>query len=69
MEHLQGVEEARYYVDQLKKGHNLTDIEKQLDPTKEQENANCGEYAKKETTSYVLVSSKHPSLELLHQIL
>ena len=43
MEHLEGVEEARYYVDQVKKELDLTDTAKQLDPTLEQDNADCDE--------------------------
>ena len=43
MEHLEGVEEARYYVDQLKKELDLTEISETLDPALEQENADCEE--------------------------
>ena len=43
MEHLEGVEEARYYVDQLKKELELTEISETLDPALEQENADCEE--------------------------
>ena len=41
MEHLEGVEEARYYVEQAKKELDLTEIAQTLDPTLEQENADC----------------------------
>ena len=41
MEHLEGVEEARYYVEQIKKELDLTEIAETLDPTLEQENADC----------------------------
>ena len=41
MEHLEGVEEARYYVEQAKKELDLTEIAETLDPTLEQENADC----------------------------
>ena len=41
MEHLEGVEEARYYVEQVKKEVDLTNTAVQLDPTLEQSNADC----------------------------
>ena len=41
MEHLEGVEEARYYVEQVKKELDLTEIAQTLDPTLEQQNADC----------------------------
>ena len=43
MEHLEGVEEARYYIEQVKKEIDLTNIANKLDPTLEQENADCDE--------------------------
>ena len=43
MEHLEGVEEARYYVEQAKKQIDLTDVRNQLDPALEQNNADCEE--------------------------
>ena len=43
MEHLQGVEEARYYVEQAKKELDLTEISQALDAALEQENADCVE--------------------------
>ena len=43
MEHLEGVEEARYYVEQAKKEVDLTEIGEQLDPALEQDNADCEE--------------------------
>ena len=43
MEHLEGVEEARYYVDQVKKEIDLTEVAKALDPALEQNNAECNE--------------------------
>ena len=43
MEHLEGVEEARYYVEQAKKEIDLTEIGKTLDPALEQENDDCNE--------------------------
>ena len=43
MEHLQGAEEARYYVDQAKKELDLTEVGKQVDAALEQENADCAE--------------------------
>ena len=41
LEHLEGVEEARYYVEQAQKEIDLTEIEDKLDPALEQENTNC----------------------------
>ena len=41
MEHLEGVEEARYYVEQIKKELDLTEIAEKLDPALEQDNADC----------------------------
>ena len=41
MEHLEGVEEGRYYVEQVKKELDLSEIGDRLDPTLEQENADC----------------------------
>ena len=43
MEHLEGVEEARYYVEQAKKEIDLTEIGEKLDPALEQDNADCEE--------------------------
>ena len=43
MKHLEGVEEARYYVEQVKKEIDLTDVGNQLDPALEQANADCEE--------------------------
>jgi hypothetical protein len=43
MEHLEGVEEARYYVEQAKKEIYLIEIGEKLDPALEQENADCEE--------------------------
>ena len=43
MEHLEGVEEARYYVEQVKKETDLTEIANTLDPMLEQHNADCDE--------------------------
>ena len=45
MEHLEGVEEARYYVEQVNKEINLTEIGDKLDPELEQDNADCEEEA------------------------
>ena len=41
MEHLEGVEEARYYVEQIQKEIDLTDVGIQLDAMAEQNNADC----------------------------
>ena len=41
MKHLEGVEEARYYVEQAKKELDQTEVGKQMDPTLEQDNADC----------------------------
>ena len=43
MEHLEGVEEARYYVEQAKKEVDLTELGEMLDPTLEQDNDDCME--------------------------
>ena len=43
MEHLEGVEEARYYVEQVKKELDLTEVGNALDPALEQNNADCDE--------------------------
>ena len=43
MEHLEGVEEARYYVKQVQKELDLTEIANKLDPALEQANADCDE--------------------------
>ena len=43
MEHLEGVEEARYNVEQIQKEIDLASIGTQLDPTVEQDNADCEE--------------------------
>ena len=43
MEHLEGVEEARYYVEQVKKEIDLTEVGNALDPALEQNNADCDE--------------------------
>ena len=43
MKHLEGVEEARYYVEQVKKEIDLTEVGNQLDPALEQDNADCEE--------------------------
>ena len=41
MKHLEGVEEGRYYVEQVKKEVDLSDVGNQLDPALEQDNADC----------------------------
>ena len=43
MEHLEGVEEARYYVEQVQKELDMTEIANRLDPALEQANADCDE--------------------------
>ena len=45
MEHLEGVEEARYYVEQIQKELDLSETANKLDPTLEQDNADCDEEA------------------------
>ena len=54
MKHLEGVEEARYYVEQVKKEIDLTEVGNQLDPALAQDNADCEEE----------VMSEHP--DFLH---
>ena len=41
MDYLEGVEEARYYVEQVQKEIDLADIGNKMDPTLEQDNADC----------------------------
>ena len=43
MEHLESVEEARHYVQEVKKNLDLTNIGISLDAAAEQENAECQE--------------------------
>ena len=54
MKHMEGVEEARYYVEQVKKEIDLTEVGNQLDPALAQDNADCEEE----------VMSEHP--DFLH---
>ena len=53
MQHLEGVEEARYYVEQAKKELDLSEISKDLDSALEQENADCVEEGLIEHPEYV----------------
>ena len=53
MEHLEGVEEARYYVEQVKKELDLTETAKKLDPTLEQDNADCDEEVEAEHPDFI----------------
>ena len=53
MEHLERVEEARYYVDQVRKELDLTETSEQLDPALEQENADCQEEGLAEHPDFV----------------
>ena len=52
MEHLEGVEEARYYIEQVLKEIDLTDVGIQLDATVEQNNADCEEEIMSEHPDY-----------------
>ena len=52
MEHLEGVEEARYYIEQVQKEIDLTDVGIQLDATVKQNNADCEEEIMSEHPDY-----------------
>ena len=52
MEHLEGVEEARYHVEQANKKIDTTEIGEQLDPALEQDNADCEEEIKEDHPDY-----------------
>ena len=52
MEHLEGVEEARYHVEQANKEIDTTEIGEQLDPALEQDNADCEEEIKEDHPDY-----------------
>ena len=52
MEHLEGVEEARYYVEQVRKELDLTKVAEKLDPALEQDNADCDDEAEAEHPEY-----------------
>ena len=56
MEHLEGVEEARYYVEQVKKELDLTETAKQLDPTLEQDNADCDDEVEAEHPDFLHIN-------------
>ena len=53
MEHLEGVEEARYYVEEVKKQLDTTDTAIKLDPTLQQDNADCDEEVTEEHPDYI----------------
>ena len=53
MQHLEGVEEGRYYVEQIKKEMDLTEVGNQLDPALEQENADCDEELQSEHPDFL----------------
>ena len=59
MEHLEGVEEARYYVEQVKKEIDLAEVAKTLDPTLEQSNAECNEEHEIEHPKYSHIDPEH----------
>ena len=52
MEHLEGVEEARYYVEQVKKELETNETAEQLDPALEQDNADCEDELKEDQPDY-----------------
>ena len=69
MEHLEGVEEARYYVDQVKKELDISETAIALDAAKEQDNADCEEEGTEEHAEFLHIdpgqiatdSDKHTS--------
>ena len=63
MEHLEGVEEARYYVEQVKKEIDLTDVAQTLDPTLEQSNAECNEEPEVEHPEFSHIDPGHIEAE------
>ena len=52
MEHLEGVEMARYWVEQVKKDIDLENVGQKLDPTLEQSNADCDDEIETEHPDY-----------------
>ena len=52
MEYLEGVQEARYYVDEALKNYDKSIVANQLDPTLEQNNADCEEELMAEHPDY-----------------
>ena len=63
MEHLEGVEEARYYVEQVKKEIDLTDIAEKLDPTLEQNNADCDDDVETEHPDFTHIDPGQITIE------
>ena len=53
MEHLEGVEEARYYVEQIKKEIDTTETGNKLDSALEQENGDCEDEVTKEHPDFL----------------
>ena len=64
MEHLERVEEARYYVEQVKKEIDLTDIAEKLDPTLEQNNADCDDDVETEHPDFTHIDPGQITTEL-----
>ena len=65
MEHLEGVEQARYYVEQVQKEVDVTGVGIQLDPTVKQENADCEEEIMSEDPAYQHIHPEHVADERL----
>ena len=63
MEHLEGVEEARYYVEQVKKEIDLAEVANTLDPALEQTNADCDEELEVEHPEYGHIDTGHIATE------
>ena len=59
MEHLESVEEARYYVEEVSKKLNLEDIGISLDAAKEQQNAECQEELEEIHPDYIHLDTDH----------
>ena len=53
MEHLEGVEEARFYVEEVKKEIDTTETANKMDPALEQDNADCDEDVTEEHPDYI----------------
>ena len=66
MEHLEGVEEARYYVEQIQKEIDLASIGTQLDPTVEQDNADCEEEVMAEHPDFLHIDPEQINQERPH---
>ena len=59
MEHLEDVEEARYYVEEAQKKLDLEEIGKKLDAAKEQDNAECQNEEEQLHPDYAHIDKEH----------